>query len=464
MPCIVIEDDSTMQSVLDFHYSWRWLLPSGSGQQAVYFGLNHEEQRWWTQTLAMQSPIGTSSPTEGCLIAFDHCDVESVVEKVNDMRPSWLCAWGSGSAVNRLRDSLGEFGSIREYALLPAYNPRVVVPLISSKHAIAGLHLHRPGRWVAQVGLLVARSLAKFRHFGLVRRRVLLVATRSPYFPIGAVHAKLKISLQTEQQDYALYLGAQGSNRKTVVLPIKKNSQPKVILKIAETTKARSALINEAQALQTLATITSLASRVPKLIGIEETDSSLTLLQEYRTRLFARKHRFNAAVVDFLVDLAKLERKMDKLAEVVPVLPQHVDAGLIPRVRIAATQLREKLEILANNGVRSWMHRCHGDFAPWNCSWTSRGLFVFDWEESKAHELALGDAFYFVISPFVHVQKQSGAAFVMAIAIQFADELARRAGFDEIDVRMYLAVWLLQRLSKNPFYGELVIELERSWQ
>jgi hypothetical protein len=50
--------------------------------------------------------------------------------------------------------------------------------------------------------------------------------------------------------------------------------------------------------------------------------------------------------------------------------------------------------------------------------------------------MALGGAFYFILSYFVHVQKQSGVAFVLAMAIQFAIELARWAGFDEIDVRV----------------------------
>ena len=464
IPCVVIEEDSTTQSVLDYRFGWRWLLPSSSGQQAVYFGLNHEEQRWWIQTLAMQSLQGVSSPTEGCLIALDHCDLRSVVNMVNVMCPSWLCAWGSGSAISLLRESLGGFGSVREYALLPADSPRVVVPLSSSsKHAIAGLRLHRPGRWIAQFGLLAACGLAKFGYFGLVRRRVLLVATRSSDCPVGAVHAKLSIALQSEQQDYALYLGVQGDKRKTVVLPMK-NSQLKVILKTAESIKAREALKNEAQALQTLATITSLASRVPKLIGIEETDCSLTLLQEYHSRQFVRKYHFNAAVVDFLVELARLERKEIKLEKLLSLLPRPVCMDLSARVNTAATRLKEKLANLAENGFCCWTHRCHGDFASWNCTWSGKGLFVFDWEDSQANDLALGDAFYFILSPFVHVQKQPDATFAMTLAIQFAEELAERVGFDEIDVRMYLAIWLLQRLSQHPFYGKLVVELEQSWQ
>lgn len=451
-----------MQSALDYRFGWRWLLPSCSGQQAVYFGLSHEEQKWWTQNLAKLSLKATPSPTEGCLIALDHCDISSVVGSLNGMYLSWICAWGTGSTANRLRKSLGEFGSFREYALIPAGNPRIIVPLSSSKHVIAGLCLHRPGRWVAQFGLLVARSLAKFGYFGLVRRQVLLVATRSPDIPIGAVRARLKVDSLAEQTDYALYLGTPDDNRKTVVLPLGA-AQPEVILKVAGSSKARAGIQNEAQALQVLA-VTPLAHQVPKLIGIHATDYSLTLLQEYRSRLFANKYRFDAGVVDFLVELSRLERMEIRLVEMLLLLPQHVGIDLPSRVEIAATRLKEKLTGLSKNGARGWVHRCHGDFAPWNCIWTDKGLFVFDWEESKANELALGDAFYFVLSPFVHVEKKPDAEFVMKEALQFSEKLTIRAGFDELDVRMYLAIWLLQRLTYTPFYGELMIRLERNWQ
>lgn len=436
-------------SDLDYRFGWRWLLPSCSGPQAVYFGLTHEEQRWWSQTIATQSLKGASSPTEGCLIALDHCDISSVADIVNGMYPSWLCAWGSGSAISRLRESLGGFRSVHEYALLPADNPRVVVPLSSSKHVIAGLRLHRPGRWVAKFGLLAARGLTKIGYFGLLRRQVLLVATRSSDCPIGVVYAKLCVSMQTEQQDYALYFGVQGDNRKTVVLPVKKNSQPNVILKIAESIKARAALKNEAQALQSLAN-TSLANQIPKLIGMEDTECSVTLHQEYRARQYMSTAGMSRAAVDFLVALSHLERCVRPLAAVLAQSDLMTVNEARAAGKIAYARVKGCLDALAESGVMIWSHRSHGDFAPWNCSWTTKGFFVFDWEMSQPWAIALDDAFYYIVAPSVHVMRSPNTRKVEASAFKFAMLLVKKADLPIENISIYWLLWLLQRINRQP--------------
>lgn len=144
--------------------------------------------------------------------------------------------------------------------------------------------------------------------------------------------------------------------------------------------------------------------------------------------------------------------------------------GLSRAAESAASKLWSRLTGLANEKKQICLHRCHGDFAPWNCAWTDRGLFVFDWEESREQGLALGDAFYYVLSPFVHVQKNPDAGKVLAMAVEFATDVSTRSGLCagltprcETDVRVYLALWLLDRLNLSPFYGELAVRLERSW-
>lgn len=454
--CEMIEEDSTMQSKLDYRFGWRWLLPSCSGQETVYFGLNHEEQKWWIQNLAKHCLKATSSTAEGCLIALDHYDISSFVDSLSAMSPRWICAWGTGLNVNRLRNSLGEFGSIREYALLPAGRPRVVVPLSSSKHVIAGLRLHRPGRWLAQLGLLAAHGLAKFGYLGLVRQRVLLVATRSPGYPIGVVHAKLNTHSLNEQFDYVLYLGTPDDNRKTVVLPLG-DVPPDVILKVAESPKARVAVENEAQVLRDLA-VTPLAHQVPKLIRVEQTDFSITLYQEYRHRVRIAAVSMNRASIDFLVVMSRQGRYARPLADVLAQSDLMTATRARAAKKIAYARIRDYLDTLAAEGEIVLGHRSHGDFAPWNCTWTKQGFFVFDWEKSQSWDVALGDAFYFAIASAVCVAHSQSAQAVEAKAFKFAMSLAKEINLSIRDIRVYWLIWLLQRTScqSTTFYDQLL--------
>jgi hypothetical protein len=175
-------------SFLDYRFGWRWLLPVCDGDQTVSVGLGADEQQWWAQKLKLVS--SRDEGFIGCLISLDNATPVEIVNSIINANPHWLCAWGSGSSVNRLRSSLHGFGSVREYALLPAGKPRVVVPLSSPKNAVAGLRLHRPGRWLARVGLIVARGFARLGYYGLLRRSVLLIATREKgAVPQGAAKA-----------------------------------------------------------------------------------------------------------------------------------------------------------------------------------------------------------------------------------------------------------------------------------
>lgn len=462
----------------DFRFGWRWLLPSQNGKRWESIGLSSEEHRWWQHGSSPALFSNHSDRAHGYLIALDSVAPDAIANQINEDSPPWLCAWGAGSSISRLRSSLHGFASVREYALLPAGNPRVVVPLSSPGFVEAGLRLHRPGRWLAQLGMLMARGLARLGNYSLLRRKVLLIASREENaWPLGAMQAGLAASSSGPQLDYALYLGTPDDNRKTVVLPLG-NSEPSVILKAAETPRARAALQNEAHALKTMG-LSTLAARVPRFIGLEDAGGRLTLLQEYRQRHVVGKDRMTVAVLDFLAKLNAIGRERMALADWLGlasgngcVLDNGFDhrAGLPPFAEEAAAKLRARVAAMADRGAQLWLHRNHGDFAPWNCAWTVRGLFVFDWEESREHRLALDDAFYYVLSPFVHVHKKPDARKALVMALQFAGELAPQLGFAagsapdrEAAVRLYLALWLLGRLNQSPFYGELVVRLEQSW-
>lgn len=308
------ETDSQSSSLLDYRFGWRWLLPVLNGDRIFNVGLSADEQQWWAQTQSLTLVSNQAENFDGYLIALDSAAPDAIANQINSVTPRWLCAWGSGSSVSRLRSSLHGFGSVREYALLPAGKPRVVVPLSSPRNAIAGLRLHRPGRWLARVGLLVARGFSRLGYYGLLRRSVLLIATREKgTVPQGAVQAGMNASMVSGRADYALYLGTPDDNRKTVVLPLG-DAPPSVILKVAETLKPRVALQNEARALTAMG-MTSLAEQVPGLIGLKEAGVRLTLAQEFRKRHSIGQARMSHAAVNFLAGLTEIDRKQVALAD-----------------------------------------------------------------------------------------------------------------------------------------------------
>lgn len=455
-------------AALDYRFGWRWLLPVGAGVQLRLCGFAADEALFWQRwvvgllSAAPSAPAGSAPGARLLLVDAGRCRAGEQPTAAELAQADVVAVLADRAQGGHWRRTLqGALASVREYALLPAANPRVVVPLSAPRHALAGLGLHRPGRWVARVGIGLARTLAAGGHCGLLRGRVLLIAARNPQAcAVGARQAGLQRAPDGQPwQAFALYLGTADDKRKTVVLPLS-SGPPRVILKAGSSPQARAALGQEAEALLALAA-SPVAGQVPRLLGQVASAEALTLQQEYRPRRRVPQAGMETAVVRFLGCLAGLSRQGVALAEVLPTALTHDGPGAAaaPAARAA---VRARLGQLATAGEMVWLHRTHGDFAPWNCAATDQGLFVYDWEDSREHGLALSDAFYYAVAPALLVQRRPQAAATLAAALHLAGRvLAASPG--ALDVRLYLALWLLARVGKAALYDELLIELERSW-
>ncbi len=447
----------------DFATSWRWLLPVTTGSAIRLYGFSNEEVPFWRGEFTDLEWKDDGAVADTLLVHVGSGSGHAM-PSASDIRAATLvCIIAGRTRAKHWRIVLQEaFPQVREYGLLPSGNPRVVVPLTSARCAVTALRLHRPGRWIARLGLMLARTLAGLGNFALLRGRVLLLASRSADFiPSGAVEAGLLERTDHRTMDYALYLGTPDDNRKTVVLPIG-DSPPGNILKVAATPKARASLNNEALALSEMAK-SPLSAFVPRMDGLVSSGSKLTLYQEYRPRRGICQRKLDVAVVAFLGRLMLLGRKSIPLSALLTSMPANTNQSLSLEADVACRALRERLQLLANSGAEVWVHRTHGDFAPWNCAWTDQGLFVFDWEESREQGLALGDAFYYAIAPALLVQPNANPANTLDTSLRLADRVVEASGV-ELDIRVYLALWLLYRAAQADFYGELIVLLERSWR
>ena len=245
---------NTVNGMYDYRFGWRWLLPFEPGPDIYLAGFDENERAFWSEALATDARVDTAGPAKGWIINAGPASAQPPVIPAMDASTQWVAVVASDKCMGQWRRNIADnFSSIREYAMLPAFNPRVVIPLGSPRHTYYALNLHRPGRPAARAGLKAAQLLALMGNYAFLKKR-LLIATRNPSAcPAGAMQSDILGHVSGTPLDYALYLGTPGENRKTTVLPLN-SKKPHTILKIAATQQARSSLMNEAAALKELRT------------------------------------------------------------------------------------------------------------------------------------------------------------------------------------------------------------------
>lgn len=430
-------------SSLDYAYAWRLLLPFGLTARLVTVGLGAEKSAWWTEELNRAnagSIVGAG--LEGALIDLEGSesdDREGLASTVD-----WVAAWGAGGDVSKFKRSLpGRFSHVREYALIPPSRPRVVVPLQDSRNAVVTLGLHRPGRTVARLVVFFVRGLARLGVRVLLRRTVLIVAAD----PCST--ARFGVGREIDSQaDYGLYLGTPSEDRKTVALPLVRGRADRV-LKVSSSESSKRAILNEIESLHVLER-SNVSRMIPRLVDSYVVGGSLFLVQEYRERVPISKASLRAEAIDFLAELSVVERKQCSLGEYLELKGLNIAPQRATGCSDAGDRVLERLNSRASEMI--WLHRSHGDFAPWNSSYTDHGFFVFDWEDSSPNVPALFDAFYFVISEWVHLSRSDPPEKVVAKSIQFARKVADSTSLFIDDLKVYLGLWLLvcgKRFSRN---------------
>ncbi len=444
--------EQKIASLLDYRFGWRWLLPSQANQNIYLLGFDGEESSFWKCILLPATITNRPDCAASWIVNADSLDLTAIPNCSTFENVSTVCVVGGGPLIGRWRDVLqkASFADIYEYGLLPHANPRVVVPLGARNHAVQGLSLHRPGRRIAQMGIQISQILAGMGIYAPLRRRVLLIANkRSGAVPVGALRARVPQHLSRQVLGYALYLGNPDDNRKTVVLPLGAG-MPETILKSGSSPLARLALLNEHRALSAMHE-TPLCANVPLLQGLVDNQYGITLYQEYRQRIPQGIKSLQPKILEFLAELSRIDRRNRLLIEYLEV---NIDLAPVP------ASIKKWLVHRSQQGVAVCVHLGHGDFAPWNLSSSSKGLFVYDWEESRPDMPAFWDCFYYVAAPSLRIQKQANPAFVTAQCIDFARQVAFISELDHLDIVCHFVLWCLSRITVEPFYGQMLATLD----
>jgi len=445
-------------SLLDYRFAWRWLLPLVRNERLYLVGFDKKEENFWQKVL--KNVTITQDNREATFIL-----VQGAIppENFNGMQYLSGCAVVADGKVARkwIEWARNLFPAVKIYALIPPENPRIVVPLNNSNEIREGLALHRPGRRLARIVVFLLKMLVDIGISAPLKRRVLLIAHKNRRMPIGAVAAGLSTNISG--CEYALYFGTPDDNRKTVALVMGKERS--FVVKSGDSLRSLAALKNEAAALECLAE-SGLSARVPQLLDYREKDGHAVLRQGYGIRKRTAAWRIERAVEEFLCNLSYIDRQERTLKE---VLKQEVAIGGIDKYRACSSvhRLLGYLDRLADEGKVLYGHRGHGDFAPWNRVWTRSGLLVFDWEASQPWDLALVDAFYYRIAPVLHIRGKKKRLFhIHRDALSMWERVAVRADLPVRDGEVYWVLWLLRQLglSSHRLYRDLLEEVAMSWK
>ena len=435
---------------LDYRFAWRWLLPLMDGDKVLLQGFSEEEQIFWKGVLRLGNESLTADAAQATVWVVSDASPSSTSPVTNFPQIRSLSVVGSSAVVCAWRRWLaGSFSDVKEYSLIPALSPRLVVPLDKAKWIVEALLLHRPGRIIPRLGVAVVRMLAVLGvKLAPLRMRMVFLASKHHGVPSqGARHARLDMNGSGSPESFALYLGSLGTDRKTVILPL--GGMRGTILKHGVGYEAQAALQNEASALKAMSQ-TLLAMHVPELFDVTIASGQTTLHQEYRQRKWMTDSRLKDFAARFLAKLSGVGLRPRPLEELLKESKLMTSSEARALGQTAYAQVREFLDRQVASRATIWGHRSHGDFAPWNCSWTTKGFFVFDWEQSLSWDVALGDAFYFILGPIVSADRSPKLAVVESDALALAATVVGSADLDIEDIRVYWVLWLLRRMKQKP--------------
>lgn len=214
------------------------------------------------------------------------------------------------------------------------------------------------------------------------------------------LRAALPADIAGAVQYVAYAVGSPGPLRKCVAVWVGERGEPLAVTKVAVAATGDAGVMNEAAALESLATVTALGDAIPRLVatGTLRTGRRFVTTKAMTggrySRSFGEKHR------RFLATMAENNQKTVAPYSDLPGLRlarAALDSGKFANdqrgLRVANAALTRARELL--DGVRGPVTLSHRDFAPWNIRVTDTALQVYDWEVARADDNPVNDVLHF---------------------------------------------------------------------
>lgn len=349
---------------------------------------------------------------------------------------------------------------------LPPLDPRLLVPLASSRIQSSSFRLYNPGssrgklfKWCGWIA--AATGLLKFAG-RFCSAPIDSFPSTDNIQPIldnalfGALQRTWERILGKGPVAVALSLGTPDDYRKITALVFDQEATSLAFAKIGCTPQAISLIAHERKALEMFSMLPLQHAIVPTLLGQGTTGPATWLLQSALLTGRPSPVDLQKVHIDFLTDLARSTRRMaafhttciwEKLQCMLkkPVLP--IKSGLEAEKPFISELVHRFQASGIHEMAGSWpVSAAHGDFAPWNMRLAEGKIALFDWEYFLP-EAPLGwDLLYFLFRVDNLIKKkpfeQIWSEFKTGIYLNILNKFENEAGLQVPDQQL-LATFVL---------------------
>lgn len=299
---------------------------------------------------------------------------------------------------------------------LPPSNPRLLIPMSSSKVQTLSFGLYSPsssyGKLLKMLGEIAARV-------GLMRVAGRFVAAPPEMFkgteaiqPIldNGVLSDLRVAWEGTIGkgliSIALSLGEPNHYRKVTALVFDKEAKPIAFAKVGSTSQSGKLIANECMALEKVNSLILQGAVIPELLGCGKVGFAFWLLQTTLLTGYASPSILQKEHLTFLADFSQATVQVMTLeaSSLYKYLCRMLNK---PILSIKASFESERPFILdlrewfraanANGSNKPWFFAAaHGDFTPWNMRLLTGKISLFDWEYFLPSAPVGWDILYFI--------------------------------------------------------------------
>jgi len=349
---------------------------------------------------------------------------------------------------------------------LPPSDPRLLVPLASSRIQCLSFRLYSPGsplgklfKWcgwlAARTGLLNFAGRLRFAPIDSFQ-------TTNNIQPIldNALFGELKCKwvrmLGKGPVAVALSLGTPDNCRKIAALVFDREATPLAFAKVGCTPQARSLIAHERKTLDVVRTLPLQHATIPMLLGQGTTGPATWLLQSALLTGRPSPVVLQKVHIDFLADFAQATTRVvsfhtngiwKQLQRILkkPVLP--IKSGFEVEKPFISELVRRFQASGTEETTKSWpVSAAHGDFAPWNMRLAEGKIALFDWEYFLPEAPVGWDLLYFLFRVDNLIKRkaleQIWSEFHSGAYRNMLDKWEKATGFQVPD-RQFLATFVL---------------------
>lgn len=337
---------------------------------------------------------------------------------------------------------------VERYAALPPNNPRIFFPLDNHDLRKKGLTFHTPG---SLKGILVIKFLLLISSMGCSWTRlfnaVVFVHYSSHQFDSETLLCWLNSKLEVSLSGLVIYAGSNSVNRKLTFLAVCDENKDYVV-KVGDTVAGIDAIRKETVALNELRN-SEINEFIPSVIYEGKfTDGSWVQVQDVSPiKQKKQAKELTELHLNFLSKLAVIET--DEILIKDCVLWKECSSMMTGINSEIIKHLFLLIQQRVSADCRVYIHRVHGDFAPWNIQNDLHDLYIYDWEDSRPDGWMGSDLIHFVYRQANLVGPWLGADRIFKEINRHFNRLMEMTRLTA-DIDQVVGLWIIYEFARQP--------------